>query len=127
MSLSPEEKKQRSRAAYLKSRFNLDELDVKDILLKQKDKCGICDRPMKRPHIDHCHKTGLVRGLLCWPCNRALGNSDVNWLVDAMWYLQNPPATDALGEERYGSKGRSTNKVATRKKLNPKKPRKKKP
>jgi hypothetical protein len=45
-------------------------------LYKQTDgKCTVCEkRPTKRAlHIDHNHKTGSVRGLLCHHCNTALG------------------------------------------------------
>lgn len=48
---------------------------------KQKEVCAICSQPetLKRydkiTHlaVDHCHKTGSVRGLLCNNCNRAIG------------------------------------------------------
>lgn len=47
-----------------------------DELLKSQDgKCALCGRTevTRRLSIDHDHKTGVVRGLLCPPCNRALG------------------------------------------------------
>lgn len=44
------------------------------MLAKQGGKCAMCHRPFRRtPHIDHCHKTGRVRGLLCAGCNVAVG------------------------------------------------------
>lgn len=42
-------------------------------LKKQKHKCMICGKRMKSPHVDHDHKTGSFRGLLCLPCNMGLG------------------------------------------------------
>ncbi len=39
----------------------------------QKNKCPICSKHLKKPHIDHCHKTGKVRGILCVKCNWGLG------------------------------------------------------
>lgn len=71
------------------------------ILEKQNHVCAICKRPeraidprTKKPRrlsVDHCHKTGEVRGLLCTPCNQAIGqlqdNPDV--LHAAVEYLKN--------------------------------------
>ena len=48
------------------------------MLDEQDGKCAICDtnEPGGRFntfHIDHCHTTGVVRGLLCSKCNHAIG------------------------------------------------------
>ena len=45
--------------------------------LKAEGGCWICSKPEGKPfsmHIDHCHKTGKIRGLLCGDCNAALGH-----------------------------------------------------
>jgi Recombination endonuclease VII len=58
-------------------------------------RCGICKK--KRVlHIDHDHRTGKVRGLLCSPCNQALGIfGDTRYgLARAMRYLTRSCATD---------------------------------
>jgi len=57
--------------------------------------CGICGRPPgagARSHsIDHCHETGVVRGVLCRDCNTGLGNfkDDIGNLQCAILYLTN--------------------------------------
>lgn len=43
------------------------------MLIEQSGRCGICNRPMKSPHVDHDHISGEVRELLCGPCNQGLG------------------------------------------------------
>jgi len=52
-------------------------------------KCELCSNDTQTLHVDHCHKTGQVRGLLCGSCNRGLGlfkdSKDV--LKEAINYL----------------------------------------
>lgn len=43
--------------------------------LENQTVCAICSKPSRtRLHIDHNHKTGKYRGLLCSPCNIGLGH-----------------------------------------------------
>lgn len=44
------------------------------LLDSQGNACAICERGFgSTPHIDHCHETGKVRGVLCVDCNTSLG------------------------------------------------------
>jgi hypothetical protein len=42
------------------------------MMIKQDGKCLICLQIPKRYNVDHCHKTGKIRGLLCSRCNGVL-------------------------------------------------------
>ena len=68
----------------------------------------MCKKPIPKPSIDHDHATGLIRGALCWPCNKLLGfaKDSIERLTQSISYLSDPPATHALGEARYGLSGR---------------------
>lgn len=59
-------------------------VDEHDKLLKlQKNACAICGKTSSsKLAIDHCHKTGKVRALLCNGCNTSLGN--VNESIDVL-------------------------------------------
>jgi hypothetical protein len=63
-----------------------------ELLAAQQNKCAVCDsQPTKKKRlcVDHCHKTGQVRGLLCDRCNRSIGlmKDDVTVLRKAVDYL----------------------------------------
>lgn len=67
--------------------------------------CYICRRAKgtgrKRLSVDHDHKTGFVRGLICSPCNRdVLGHlrDDTEALQRAITYLLSPPAFAVIGQ-----------------------------
>lgn len=52
-------------------------IEVFDALYESQDgRCVLCLKKFideKSAHVDHCHDSGRVRGLLCYPCNKALG------------------------------------------------------
>lgn len=55
--------------------YGMTEADYQQLFDKQCGVCAICGRPphRRRLAVDHDHKTGSVRGLLCDACNRHVG------------------------------------------------------
>ena len=68
-----------SRRKYsLSSNYNLTVEQFDEMVAAQENKCAICGTPgtetaHKKLYVDHCHKTKLVRKLLCGMCNSGLG------------------------------------------------------
>lgn len=68
--------------------------DYWELHKQQSGLCAICDRPNQTKrgllHVDHCHKSGRVRGLLCNGCNLALGHMQdrIDLLRRAIHYLE---------------------------------------
>ena len=77
----------------LKRKFGITVERYYTMLKEQNGKCAICgsDKPKGkgRWHVDHCHKTGEIRGLLCCHCNQALGlfRDNIDTLNSAREYL----------------------------------------
>src|ERR1017187_7428681 len=69
------------RRANLKSKFGITETDYDEMLEQQDGVCAACGKEETHRNqygvcslaVDHDHETGVVRGLLCGRCNRALG------------------------------------------------------
>ena len=64
-----------NRDYWLRRKYGVDVKWYESTLLKQKGGCAVCgDKPTdRRLSVDHDHETGEVRGILCDPCNTALG------------------------------------------------------
>ena len=77
----------------LKRKYGITLDDWNNMFDEQKGCCAICTKHQsqmkQRLHVDHCHESGKVRGLLCTQCNTALGlfydNTDI--IYSAIKYL----------------------------------------
>lgn len=79
---------------WLKSKYGITYLEYDKMVKAQRGVCKICSQKGKinrRLHIDHCHTTGRVRGLICYYCNLMLGlaKDNPNTLRNAAKYLEN--------------------------------------
>lgn len=87
------------KASFIKSTYGITITDYYEMLQFQNELCAICGKPETRKnkytgtcrlHIDHDHKTGKVRGLLCSKCNVVLGafGDNIEILMSAINYLR---------------------------------------
>lgn len=82
---------ERARNTHLRLKYKLTADDVTLILKSQSGLCLVCSQPLNgKWHIDHCHKTGKIRGLLHHGCNLVLGHAhdSISVLRGAISYLQ---------------------------------------
>lgn len=87
---APSEKRRRR----LNLEYGLTVEQYEAMLGEQGGGCAICgtkiaDRANRRHYVDHCHETGIVRGVLCSACNSGLGHFKDNrdLLYRAIEYL----------------------------------------
>ena len=77
-----------TRDYHLRRRYGITAADVDAMIDAQGGVCAACreDLPV---HVDHDHRTGRVRGVLCFLCNQALGNvrDDIGRLSRLIDYL----------------------------------------
>ena len=80
-----------ARDNYIKRLYGISRADYDALMARQGGLCAICRKPSKlRLCVDHCHVTGMIRGLLCRKCNAGLGclGEDQRALVAALAYLE---------------------------------------
>ena len=76
-------------------KYGISNTDFNNLLFAQNNRCAICKEPLdlQTPyavHIDHDHKRGKVRGILCRKCNLAIGQLRDNpeYAYNAFIYLK---------------------------------------
>ena len=88
-----------SKCRYLIKKYGITLRDYNYMFAKQRGVCSICKKQetsirhknnLGQLYVDHCHKTGQVRGLLCSRCNFGIGSLQDNeaFLWAAIIYLK---------------------------------------
>lgn len=82
------------RSSYLLRTYGITEAQYESLLKKQGRKCAVCRNPVlegdRNLAVDHNHKTGEIRGLLCFRCNHTVigRHTDPDLLQRAVDYLR---------------------------------------
>lgn len=82
-----------SRNANLKRKYGITLEEYNEMFDKQGGLCMICERHQSElgatMHVDHCHTSGKVRGLLCNNCNIGIGalQDSPRVLESALYYI----------------------------------------
>lgn len=85
---------ERRKISNRKWKYNLGEEQYQQMLKDQDYRCVICgthqDEVYNGLHVDHCHNSLSVRGLLCTSCNTGLGlfKDDIGLMLEAVEYLR---------------------------------------
>lgn len=83
-----------ARNSYYMRRYGIPAAEVDARIAAQDGRCPICTSklviPSKKTHLDHCHRTSKLRGILCNRCNLMLGyaKESVEVLRRAIKYLE---------------------------------------
>lgn len=94
------------RERYLQKKYGISEDEYELLFAAHGGRCWICGRTTKRRlHVEHDHKTGAIRGLACWPCNKGLQTfaDDSVRLRAAARYLESDEADLILGKGSYAT------------------------
>ena len=96
---NPEKCKRTYRNSKLKKLYGLTFEDQEGMLKNQNYKCAICGKEIflfgsskkLTAHVDHDHKTGKIRGLLCQECNSGLGKfmDNTDYLLSVSYLKKN--------------------------------------
>ena len=99
------EKHGRTRNYHLRRRYGITAEHFDQMFAEQGGLCAIC-REAPAEHVDHNHRSGRVRGLLCFNCNGALGQfrDRGDLMVRAFAYLGRDPrsAVADMPEFQFG-------------------------
>ena len=92
-----EKGKATNRKRELNSKYGITPQEYNEKLKQQNGGCAICggiNKNSRRLAVDHCHKTGKNRGLLCNNCNSVLGwaGDSIGVLASAIQYLNKTEA-----------------------------------
>jgi hypothetical protein len=87
------EYQENKRNQYLEKKYGLTTDQKRKLCEDSNWECKICHKKvetLRKAHIDHDHKTGKIRGILCSKCNLGLGMFDdsINYLKSAIIYLE---------------------------------------
>lgn len=78
----------------LVKRYGIDITQYNVLLQEQNNKCAMCDRDKglfkTKLCVDHDHKTGKIRGLLCRSCNALIGRFERKGIFKILKYLGEP-------------------------------------
>lgn len=87
---NPERYAARQRRYHLCRKYGFDQAEFQQRIVDQGGKCACCGDGGTELVVDHCHRDGKVRDLLCQPCNKMLGcaNDSTERLQFAIKYLE---------------------------------------